>query len=292
MCMIAFRPLHKGKGPGNMPATVIETAMNRHPDGFGVAYRQDGRLHVERFGPHARKQFRKALKRIDRQRVEYVAHFRFATHGPKAESHSHPYEYVDPTEGRVLVFHNGVIDIRTTATESDTQVFVRDVLAALPSAWWRSPALRFLVGQSIGWSRLVVMTAHETVNLQERDGEWDGGLWYSSNHKPITHKAPVTAGKGSWLPAPDRVTFTPKPSGGTLIGLPSATAQYRHLGHPLTVVKPFDKAKDGSASKAVRCVPCKTVGDVYTQDGEVYFDLTHKVALIEDGALVAEGLPA
>jgi len=159
--------------------------VERHPDGFGVAWRENGELKDAKFGPKDRKAFRHYPKRIDqRNDIEYVAHFRWATHGPEDAAHAHPYEYTDPKEGRVLVFHNGVISIETTPAESDTEVFVRDVLAHLPSAWWRDPAITWMVGQVISWSRLVLMTATETVNLQEDQGEWDGGLWYSSNHRP------------------------------------------------------------------------------------------------------------
>lgn len=204
--MIAFRPVKPGKGGANIPHAVVDTALYRHPDGFGVAWRGEGEdgkptLHVERYGPSERKAFRKSLRRIDSMKVEYVAHFRFATHGPKDSPHAHPYEYEDAREGRVLVFHNGIIDIATTKAESDTEVFVRDVLARLPSRWWHNGALKYLVGQSIGWSRLVIMTATETVNLQEDDGEWDGGLWYSSSHRPSGYASYTSTGKEYGTPA-------------------------------------------------------------------------------------------
>lgn len=184
MCMIAYRPVKPGKHGANLPDAVATLACQRHPDGFGIAWRDAEGLHDERFAPSERKAFRATLKRIDALPVEYVAHWRYATHGPKDRDHAHPYEYIDPTEGRVLVFHNGVIDIDTTHAESDTERFVRDVLPSMPSAWWRDPSLVWLVNNSIGWSRLTLMTATETVNLHERNGEWDNGIWYSSAHRP------------------------------------------------------------------------------------------------------------
>lgn len=214
--MIAYRPVKPGKAGGaNIPHEVIDTAIGRHADGFGVAWREvgaDGQptLRVEKYGPDGAKAFRKMLKRVDRSGSEYVAHFRFATQGPKVQRLAHPYEYDDPIEGRVLVFHNGIINIKAESHESDTQVFVERVLAELPSGWWRTPALKYLVTAAIDWSKLVIMTATETVNLHESRGDWDGGIWYSSDHKPAAWKQWRNDGKGSqW--------------GGRAVGTPMAT---------------------------------------------------------------------
>jgi len=185
MCMIAYRPAGKA---GHMPHDVVQTAMSRHPDGFGIAWRDKSGLHVEKYGPSKRGKahFRRTVQRVDRAGAEYVAHFRWATHGPKDAEHAHPYEYNDPDPkvGKVLLFHNGIIDIATTPRESDTEVFTRDVLTRLESRWWTNPALVYLVTEAIGYSKLTIMTAKETVNLHPKRGDWDGGVWYSSNHKP------------------------------------------------------------------------------------------------------------
>jgi hypothetical protein len=266
MCMIAFRPARPGKHGSNIPTQVIDLAMNRHPDGFGIAWREQGGLRVERFGPRERNAFGKAIRRIDRLDVEYVAHFRFATHGPKDREHAHPYEYADPIEGRVLVFHNGVIDLPTAVRESDTEVFVRDVLAHLPSRWWALSGLRYLVGEAIGWSRIVVMTARETVNLQERDGEWDGGLWYSSEHRAYrsTGRAHPTI-LGSY---PPKALPAPEPEACTN---PALGRVYRVEGHVFepTCDIPTDRG-DRELDGALVCAECGEQVDVLVMDGTVY----------------------
>lgn len=300
MCMIALRPTAKGRG-ANIPTQVIDTAVQRHPDGFGVAWREAGQLYSKRFGPAEKKAFRKTLKRVDRRSdIEYVAHFRMATHGPSAQSHAHPFEYQDAHEGRVFVFHNGIIDIDTETSESDTEVFVRDVLAHLPSRWWADKAITFLVEQSIGWSRLVLMTATETVNLQEKDGTWDGGLWYSSNHKPTTtylyHGGKLSACDdddwGMALTAAERAARKTWPIGvKSPIAIPAKTGedaylpdrlvgrpyQYLNGGHTLTAVKDIDRSKDGDWPESVMCDTCYTFGDVYCIDGNTYIDMSHRV---------------
>jgi hypothetical protein len=252
--------------------------MTRHPDGFGIAWREGGELRTEKFGPQARDEFRAALKRVDkRSDIEYVAHFRWATHGPKAESHSHPYEYIDPVEGRVLVFHNGVIDIATKSNESDTEVFVRDVLAHLPSAWWRNGALRYLVTQSSEWSKLVLMTATETVSLQDKEGTWDGGIWYSSSHKAaqLGNYGATSAWSGSAVGTPLGKDY------GDIVTVTRAAEQFDrghefvHGGHTLSVVDRFEHDVDGAYEQALVCDSCFTVGDLYVINGENYIEMAH-----------------
>lgn len=208
MCMIAHRPLGpKGKG-SNIPNLVIDTALTRHPDGWGVAWREGDELRHEKFGksPQDRTTFRALLKSLDARRdVEYVAHFRFATHGEVCKDMSHPFSYMDENEGEVLVFHNGIVQgVTATAKESDTAVFVRDWISKLPSAWWRNEVICELVDKFAGWSKFVIMTQWETVNLNFSEGTEDGGLWYSSEHKPYWQSKTATytntSGKGDgWV---------------------------------------------------------------------------------------------
>src|ERR1035437_875358 len=184
MCMIAYRRASAAKRGSNIPNEVIDTAMSRHADGFGIAWREEpGVLKYDKFGPKETGEFRKLLKAVDKnQRLDYVAHFRMATQGPPCKVLSHPYSYIDPVVGEVLVFHNGIIDIAAEKHESDTEVFVRDVLAQLPSEWWKVQVYKDLVDMAIGWSKLVLMTGEETVNLQASSGKEEGGTWDSSNH--------------------------------------------------------------------------------------------------------------
>jgi hypothetical protein len=312
MCMIVYRPVHKGRG-SNISGAVIDTALHRHPDGFGVAYRLNGELVSERFGPREAKRFRKALKRVDRDATqEYVAHFRFATHGAKDAAHAHPYEYVHPVDGRVLVFHNGVIDIATKGDESDTEVFVKLVLARLPSRWWEDPALMFLVTETVGYSKLVVMTRDGTYNLHEKRGNWDGGIWYSSQHKPTptTYKAPT----GAWTPgtsygywdevhkrwvstwsaqqavkagstdvalrvlpptaSPDRAVIATSAVTHSIRGA-DGRRTFRHGGHTVSALVEFGLGSDADYTDGVMCDECDALGDMFVIDGSVYIDMAH-----------------
>lgn len=210
MCMIAYAPA----GAGTLTPSVIGTAMGRHADGFGIAWRDTSGsapvLRTRTFAPHDKPAFRALLDAVMKAGDEYAVHFRMATSGPKSADMSHPFTYEDPDPavGTVAVLHNGIISIaHDRSKESDTAAFVRLVLAQLPTQWWTQPALVYLVREAIGYSKLTIMTAaHGTHIVGEEKGEWDGGIWYSSEHRP----SKWTSGATGW-----KSTYTPKADGGT-----------------------------------------------------------------------------
>lgn len=303
MCMIAHRFLSKkGKG-SNIPNTVIDTALTRHPDGYGVAWRDpEYGLVYEKFGPTERADFRALLKEIDSDKsIEYVAHFRYATHGPEDKDHAHPYVYEDPDPavGRVLVFHNGIIGgVTTKPSESDTEVFVRDWLAKLPSRWWTSAGIRKLVDHMGGWSKLVLMTDTETVNLNHYSGEEDGGLWYSSEHRGWSYGTGYSTGgwgdDDDWESGTYR-TAAPVMTKSAEIGVTTNprgnVGVWMHQGHELSPLQTFDFSKDGDYECGVVCDTCGTAGDVYIIDGKAYIDIPHAWD-VERGVKEPEGLIA
>lgn len=292
MCMIALRPA----GDAHIPSAVIDAAMGRHPDGFGYAARIGGHLVTATFAPNERTAFKAALAKLDATGAEYAAHFRFATSGPKTRDMSHPYTYEDPDPavGTVALVHNGIIAIaHERSKESDTSAFVRLVLARLPSRWWANPALVYLVEESIGWSKFVLMTAGETFVLGEKSGEWDAGLWYSSPHRPAYMPGKATASPGN-VPskhAQRRQRAKARRDGALIPQLPAVTTEdafvpepgmrgggypsLRHNGHAMTATTPINREKDGTYLMGAVCDECRTFADVYVIDGTVYMDGSH-----------------
>ena len=304
MCLIAYRPLGR-EAVGRIPGDVIDAALARHPDGFGYAARIDGTLVTATYAPAERAAFRAALVALDASGAEYAAHFRFATSGPKDAAMAHPYTYADPDPavGTVAVVHNGVLSIaHNRAAESDTSAFVRLVLAELPSRWWTQPVFTYLVGEAIGSSKLVVMTADETAIIGEDYGSWDGDLWYSSSYKPTaalpkweswsakrqtaaSNPAPLTV-----VPAPvsrreqRRVNRAAKRAAkraahnGSALILATASNEYptlTHAGHLVSLTGEWSEAGDADLVGGVTCVECSTIGDGYRIDGRWYFDIAH-----------------
>lgn len=181
MCLIVHRPAAKnGKRLAHLPDSVIESNRRRNSDGFGLGWREGSTLRFEKYGPKEFADFHALLKSLDKQNREYVAHFRMATMGSVNRDMAHPYPYEDPAGQPVLLFHNGVIDIKGNPGESDTYAFVKRVLQKLEPRWWSKDPLRFLVEGSIGWSRLLVMTVKETVHINKSDWKNEGGIWYST----------------------------------------------------------------------------------------------------------------
>ncbi|MGH7489045.1 MAG: class II glutamine amidotransferase [bacterium] len=297
-----------------MPKSVLETALNRHPDGYGVAWREPGvGLQVEKFGPQDRKAFRALIRKLDQRKgLEYVCHFRQATHGPVAQSHAHPYEYTDPKYGRVLVFHNGIVSVTTKQGESDTEVFTRDILAHLPSGWWRNIAMLDLVSLAGGWSRFVVMTETETINIDESSGTWDGGLWYSSNHLPSSsygkdytpyatrRDQPVDDYEIDWVnyrlehgaqpTAPSADTTHDSGQGYLWAGRTEMVDNQPHKVVAITAIRAGDDSPGGDYEDAVICETCESIGSVFVVDGIVYNDLIHHTAVgdsLEESSVTA-----
>lgn len=188
MCLIAHRQVNSGT---EISDNIIEYNCWLNDDGFGLAWRERNGIKSKRFGPSEQQQFVSKLKQLNRRNVELVAHFRMATHGPATRDLAHPFSYVDPVHGRIYVFHNGVIDILTDKSESDTQAFVRDVLAKMPSGWFDDPVLNWLVGNAIGWSRLLIMTPTATYKLGDGWKTVDG-VHYSTEPTKVYYSSYTT----------------------------------------------------------------------------------------------------
>lgn len=252
MCMIAYAPA----GAGTLTPAVIGTAMSRHPDGFGLAWRDTSGetpvLRTAAYSPKEREQFRATLDSVQKSGAEFAVHFRMATSGPVNAAMAHPFVYTDPEGNEVAILHNGIINIQhDRLVESDTSAYVRLVLAQLPARWWTQPALVYLVRESIGWSKLTIMTAETTAIVGEERGEWDGGIWYSSEHR-----SSYSSGKG-WVSSK-----------------PSAPVSHKATGTPPTPgskrsQKRAAKQAQRDALKAAKALPVKAEGHAPTKRGIV-----------------------
>ena len=292
MCLIAHRPVN-GNGGSNIPNEVIDRNKTRNPDGFGIAWRDEQGLQYEKFAPNNFEAFRRLLKKIDKRvKVEYAAHWRLATHGPACLDLSHPFVYQDEQAGEVLVFHNGIIHIPTQHNESDTEAYVKRVLAKLPSQWWTNDAIKYLVENTIGWSRLLVMSKDETVYINQKDWKKNNGLMYSTDPLPygggITVKGKTTTGvvrnvrdtsKGDQilLPAQFRDDDDEGPDEDAAI---IVQGQWYHLGHPVSPITGGDGDYSDEDFGIVVCDSCQTSGEYYVIEGRRFIDLRHQSSLL------------
>ncbi len=325
MCLIAQR-----SNPAfHIPQDVIEYNRRANPDGFGLAWRNKKEIRYKKFAPEAWQAFEKLLRDIDATGVQYVAHWRKATHGKPCEELSHPFHYKDAEGNAILAFHNGIIDIDTDANESDTSAFVYRVLSELPYGWWLKPAWNFLVESSIGWSKLLLMTAKEDIIINASKWMKQSGLNYSTYPTGMTYTvtpklADVARGVvdtgGAW---------SDKTAKDAQAAFYAAQAKYPHLfedeleeellpieddasvrypghdrlrwtrangwthyEHKLAFLNevPYDvTGKKEDKQGDVVCDTCRTEGDFYVIDGAVYVDIAHNLQVDDENETGGEG---
>jgi len=296
VCLIVHRPT----AGAHIPNAVIDSNLAYNDDGFGIAWREDGRLLYRKFGPADAGKFKTFLKKIDATDNEYMAHFRMATHGPKTQEMSHPYIYRDEQQGDVLFFHNGIIPIATPDDKSDTLVFVEEVISRLPSKWWENPALVYLVQNGIGYSRISLMTGEESVRMTG-DNKWvfENGIYYSTQPTKTTYFAGGQYSRGAdwsdenWYESYQRNfgKSDPKvPSGVSVAGSESKSGYYRpsrgtaevgsswtHVGHTVEATEDV-VIEEGEAYGTAWCHQCDTLGEYYIIDSKVYIEMGHKMS--------------
>lgn len=304
MCLIAYvKPASEGAPRASLSAETIDLAFQRNPDGFGVAWRAGDELFARKWAPADKAEGRAFLLELQANPLvtSIVAHWRFATCGAKDAARAHPFEIVDPDDriGPYLIFHNGTIDLTTRGAESDTQVFVEQVVSELPSRWWESAAYRWLVGESIGWSRLLVYTIDGVTILNEEAGKWDGGIWYSSSYLPsppvvvTSYKAPVYMAPGSGTSVSallaDKASPPTSPRGARARKLARKAARRAaeqpenmhrlgyNAGHLIAYSQPIVTTRDGTYAKAAYCAACRVRGDVYVIDHTIVHDIDHNL---------------
>ena len=128
-------------------------------------------------------------------------HSRWTTHGSNGKDNCHPF-YVGGQE-HTVVAHNGVLpevvqpgkgDLR-----SDTRIFAEDLLT--DSMWGPldTRAARRRLSKWMGsWNKILILTvdparASNAYLINERYGQWDGGIWYSNDsYRPYTPKWTVS----------------------------------------------------------------------------------------------------
>lgn len=311
MCLIIHREVGPSGRGSNVPNEVINYNRDLNPDGFGISWREsDGDLRTAKFGPKDFHDFRDLLKNIDRDTgIEYVAHFRRATHGPACERLSHPFTYDNSKDGEVHVFHNGVISIDADPSESDTSVFVNRILQSLKPRWWSNEALRYLVEEAIGYSRILIMTAQETVRINPTLWSLHGGIYYSTDPFPskpkviTSHTMSTHASGGGWRKTPysgnvpvvvsgkgnepsvvktgETITVDASAKGASGFYTPTdndtfdADEPWVQDGHTISALGIGKKDTYGDIYGTAVCEVCHTIGDYCQISGKVYVDVNH-----------------
>ena len=192
MCIIAA----KAKGIKMPDRKTIRTMWYGNPDGAGLMYAENGKVHIEK-GFMRLSDFEKYLdkleKKIDTTATAIVMHFRITTHGGTKPENTHPFPITDSLKRLQLthcvapigVAHNGVISITPRSREiSDTMEYIASQLAplskALPNFYDSADAMRLI--QNAIRSRMVFLTGdgelYRTGDFVEHEGVWYSNTSY------------------------------------------------------------------------------------------------------------------
>lgn len=193
--------LHK-VGAAPIAASDFTKWSDENPDGIGYAFVSHGRVEIAKFLPDEVTESR-YVKGLDNVRFSdsalenawtryaetvtratgpVILHFRYATHGTRAEDNTHPIRI-----RRGLAFaHNGIIPIQSHKrgdTRSDTVLFRDRVLYTLPPLFYLENESLAVIEKYIGdGSKLVFIDGEGRYAIaNEKAGEWSGDklTWYS-----------------------------------------------------------------------------------------------------------------
>lgn len=154
-------------------------------DGFGFAVHAGSSV-ITGHGMNFDKVLEQFLHVRSKHQGVALFHSRITTHGKTDISNCHPFRVGG--DNLTVVGHNGMLPIQLPKDEhrSDTRIFAEDYLPGLGGVYALDDQQTFdtLEKWSKG-SKLVVITANQWANrewyiLNEKDGHWDNGVWWSN----------------------------------------------------------------------------------------------------------------
>lgn len=187
-------------GGADVTDTQLERAAYNNPDGFGWAIHTGE--HLIRFRSmnidDAITEWRFVRKMYPDQAA--IWHLRWATHGTVDVSNCHPFEVGH--DARMMIAHNGVLPIEAHNGRSDTRILAEDRLGR--SATWVDDEVKIAeLEKWLGGNKVAILSSHPRTSrdlyiLNEDQGHWDEGVWFSNDsYKPPKVKTvtlPINAG--------------------------------------------------------------------------------------------------
>jgi predicted glutamine amidotransferase len=122
---------------------------------------------------------------VDEKHVTALLHFRIATHGTISEDNTHPFPVF---QSQLVMAHNGILTGFGGKDKSDTLDFVDTVISKLARDFVTNPAAQILLRHAIGHGNKLAFLSNlgDLTLVNEKAGEWKGGIWYSNNsYKPF-----------------------------------------------------------------------------------------------------------
>jgi glutamine amidotransferase len=157
----------------------FQQCWENNTHGGGLAAVINGKLTVEKELKDWTRLWKVYRKWRNDKELNIMLHFRISTHGSRSYDNCHPFMV-----NKDLAFcHNGIISkVDTSNDRSDTVAFNDEYLKHLPRGFAFNQAIKQLLLDRIGYSKLVFLTSDNKYSIVgEKRGLWDGGNWFSND---------------------------------------------------------------------------------------------------------------
>ena len=182
MCIAILKPKNI-----EIPEKNLKQSFYANPDGAGFGFFIDEKPHIYK-GYFIYESFIDKWNSINRiydlKSKDVIIHFRIASQGKICVENTHPFL----SNKNSIVAHNGTIfdlsknSYRYTMKDdiSDTRLFIKKYINNLPVDFLEYKVLRDLVEYRVRKSKLIILTSAKWYIINEADGIWDKGIWYSN----------------------------------------------------------------------------------------------------------------
>lgn len=186
MCIIAV----KFKGSDFPPLDAIRNCAENNPDGFSMAWNEDGALKTYRTMDKAEAiaRYYTLSANLDPAKTALVFHARIATHGSKKISNCHCWTYGD----KIAFAHNGILrSIPNRDDMTDSETFFRDIF---------TPALEGVSPEyALNLAEIICRDSHSRMAFLGRNGNVVlAGDWVKEQFKDC--KGKIYFSNGTYRP--------------------------------------------------------------------------------------------
>ncbi len=182
MCLIIAR--EKNSAP--VPSAYISAATENNPDGFGIVGKDElGQMHLSK--DLLMSSCEKTIREYESANMDFIAHFRFKTHGAIDVENTHPFKML----GQNYLAHNGVVGIATpNADKSDTWHLVEAIKQARVKMSAKNLESFFRSNEKIiGSSKFAMLGSNINLTVFGHElGIVEDKIWYSNEYSLIAPK--------------------------------------------------------------------------------------------------------
>ena len=180
MCVIIV----KSKAAIMPTLNEMRNAMFTNPDGFSIAWSNNGKLEV--FRTMSRKAMEDYYTKHFNEMKEknFVFHARIATHGTRVLENCHGWKF---NNDKRAFFHNGILSITNRDNMTDSETFLRDIYEPIFDAYGEEAATK-AANAIIGGSKFAFIDELGNVRIFGQYTEIKGVYYSNLNHQRTYYK--------------------------------------------------------------------------------------------------------